>query len=308
MNTLLRNYEKYFTFRENMQEYFTHRHHEGATPITQSTVSIVMTACNRSKQTLYTLQTIANSSYKDVQVIIVDDSDIDPILFETLTQFTMSIEFIEIKRPLKWWVNPCVNYNIGFAFIKGGYVIIQNAEVCHVGDPISHLVNTIQDKTYYVFDVHSTKGYAENEILYTYPQLTTDIYTTIEDSFQLWFHRTNEKESFFHFLTGMKKGTFDLFNGFSYDYSFGTYFDDNDLLLRIRAMSIEIKSICHVEHKCGGIHLYHALADDTHTKGRESNYLILHRKEILLKKHGFYFNILSKKEEYAKRVQFFLQR
>ena len=38
-----------------------------------------MTVSNRSNQTYFTLQTIQNSSYKAIQLIIVDDSDKDPI-------------------------------------------------------------------------------------------------------------------------------------------------------------------------------------------------------------------------------------
>jgi wyosine [tRNA(Phe)-imidazoG37] synthetase (radical SAM superfamily) len=47
--------------------------------ITNKTLSIIMTACNRSKQTYFTLQSINNSSFKEIQIIIVDDSDVDPI-------------------------------------------------------------------------------------------------------------------------------------------------------------------------------------------------------------------------------------
>jgi hypothetical protein len=53
-------------------------------PIYDNTISIVMTASNRSKQTYFTLKTIEKCSFKNVQLIIVDDSDIDPIKKEEL--------------------------------------------------------------------------------------------------------------------------------------------------------------------------------------------------------------------------------
>jgi glycosyltransferase involved in cell wall biosynthesis len=93
-----------------------------------------MTACNRSKQTYFTLQTIQNSSHKAIQIILVDDSDSDPIAKEELEKYPFYIDFISIKMQNKKWVNPVVNYNIGFEYIRGSKVVIQNAEVCHVGD------------------------------------------------------------------------------------------------------------------------------------------------------------------------------
>jgi glycosyltransferase involved in cell wall biosynthesis len=103
-------------------------------PITAETISIVMTACNRSKQTYFTLQTIQNSSHKAIQIILVDDSDAEPITKEELEKYPFYIDFISIKMQNKKWVNPVVNYNIGFEYIRGSKVVIQNAEVCHVGD------------------------------------------------------------------------------------------------------------------------------------------------------------------------------
>ena len=60
-------------------------------PITEETISIIMTACNRSRQTYFTLKTIQNSSHKAIQVIIVDDSDKDRITKEELEKLSQSL-------------------------------------------------------------------------------------------------------------------------------------------------------------------------------------------------------------------------
>ena len=107
--------------------------------IYDDTISIIMTSCNRSKQVYYTLKTIEKCTFKNIQVILVDDSDIDPIKKEELDKYPFYIDFIVIKKENKNWINPVINYNIGFKFIKGGNIILQNAEVCHVGDVISYI-------------------------------------------------------------------------------------------------------------------------------------------------------------------------
>ena len=46
-------------------------------------ISIVMTAYNRKKQLLFTLETINKSTYKNIEIIIVDDCSIDSERFDT---------------------------------------------------------------------------------------------------------------------------------------------------------------------------------------------------------------------------------
>ena len=57
--------------------------------INNNAVSIVMTASNRSKQTYFTLQSMLKSKCKNIQIIIVDDSDIDPININILNIITI---------------------------------------------------------------------------------------------------------------------------------------------------------------------------------------------------------------------------
>jgi hypothetical protein len=52
--------------------------------------------CNRSKQVYYTLKTIEKCTFKNIQVILVNDSDIDPIKKEELKKYPFYIDFIII--------------------------------------------------------------------------------------------------------------------------------------------------------------------------------------------------------------------
>ena len=127
----------------------------------ENIISIIMTTYNRSIQTYFTIDTILKSSYKNIQIILVDDSTYDLVSIEKLEQYDIHIELVRIKN--KFWINPCINYNIGFKYIKGGKIIIQNAEVCHIGDVINYVTTNIGDNTYHAFNVYSLQGQREND-------------------------------------------------------------------------------------------------------------------------------------------------
>ena len=76
MQSLLANKDAIFELKKKVEEkdaYLSDHVEIPNIPINAETISIVMTACNRSRQTYFTLQTIQNSSHKAIQVIIVDD-------------------------------------------------------------------------------------------------------------------------------------------------------------------------------------------------------------------------------------------
>ena len=95
MQTLLENKEKIFKIKKKVDEKDASLYDHMVIPnipITEETISIVMTASNRSNQTYFTLKTILNSSFKKIHVIIVDDSDEDPIIKEELEKYPFYIE------------------------------------------------------------------------------------------------------------------------------------------------------------------------------------------------------------------------
>jgi len=241
--------------------------------ITPDTISIVMTSHNRSRQVYYTLKTISNSSHKNVQVILVDDSTVDPVDVHTLRKYPFYIDFIQINRDNKYWKNPCVNYNIGFEYIKGDIVVIQNGEVCHVGDVLNKLKtgDGIQDDQYYVFDVTGCKNYDVNEKIYKIDRLSTDIYAQ-QSLWQVWYQHHRAANRSLHFLVALTANTFRRVEGFSYDYSFVSWYDDDDFLLKIKTLGIAIVLIPNETEKVGGIHLFHTGASNTSgavTRGKE---------------------------------------
>ena len=97
MQTLISNKDTIFEIKNKVDQLdsslFIHYNYPNI-PIYNDTISIVMTSSNRSKQAYHTLQTIEKCLFKHVHVIIVDDSDIDPIKKECINGYAFHIDLI----------------------------------------------------------------------------------------------------------------------------------------------------------------------------------------------------------------------
>jgi len=281
MQSLISNKSKIFEIIEKVENFdssmISHYCYPNI-PIYDNTISIVMTSSNRSEQVYYTFKTIEKASFKNIHIILVEDSDVDPIIHSMINGFAFYIDLVVIRKENKNWINPLVNYNIGFKFIKGSKVIIQNSEVCHIDDVIGWVSKYITDNNYYSFDVKAINSFESNREIYKINNLTIDIYSK-EHLFRLdepWYHGRNNITNY-HFLTAMTKTTFDLIKNFSYDYTFGINYDDNDFLLKIKSKNINIINLFHNEYNLGGIHLFHT-SSYLKWNGVESNYEIFNKK------------------------------
>lgn len=246
-----------------------------------NTISIVMTACNRSVQTYFTLDTIAKSSYKNVQIIIIDDSTSDYVLIENLQHYNLHIELINIKN--KFWVNPCVNYNIGFKHIKGGRVIIQNAEVCYIkGDILSYTINIIKNDEYHSFDVFALNDIEQNKLLYKN--------NNINGLKGIWYQHHIHNNRFYHFLVAMTIDTFNKIGGFDIDYSIGVDYDDNALVRRVKNRGIKLVN---VQNLYMGVHQWHGQTGcGSHSKNI-NNEPLWHCKNDYYDRHNIFLDLTT---------------
>lgn len=259
--------------------------------ITDESTSIIMTTSNRSKQTYFTLQSMLKSKNKNIQIIIVDDSDIDPLNVNILKNYPYYIDLIVIKRENKNWVNPVVNYNIGFKFIQGDKIVIQNAEVCHIGDPLDFINNNIEKNNYYVFDVKSVNNLESNEEIYKSDIADINIYD--KPFFHIWYQHVVHHNRNLHFFTAMMRETFKNVIEFSYDYAFGIDFDDDDFLLKITSNDIKIINVEYDKYKMGGIHLYHEKAQFSWGHNKISNKEIFDNKKQYYEINKTYINYID---------------
>lgn len=293
MNRLSENLSKLLEVKSlcisHVPKYATHTYVNNH-DITDATISIIMTSSNRSKQVYYTLSTFLHSTFKDIHVVLVDDSNVDPVSLDNLNKFPFAIDFIQINKANKFWINPCVNYNIAFQYIKGSKVVLQNSEVCHVGDVLSYVHTSIKDNEYSVFDVHSCNNYSSNDVIYSiHDALTIEIFKA--GIFSWWYQHSIQGNRQLHFLSAFTTHTFNKFKGFSLDYAFSADYDDNDLLLLIKSKGINVYSISHETSMVGGIHLYHTLSGIAWTQ-KTSNESLFHKKNEFCAKHiGEYLEV-----------------
>lgn len=252
-------------------------------------ISIIMTASNRSKQTYFTLQTISKSSISNIHIVLIDDSTIDKIHEDQLKCYEkLSIDFIEINTSEKCWINPCINYNIGFQYIKCPVIILQNAEVCHIGDVCENVLQNISDNKYLIFDVAVSNSFEQNENIY---KINYDFDSFYNYSNWNWYQHYNHNNRMFHFMTAFTKQAFDKLGGFSTDYFSQGSYDDDDFLLKVRALNLNIINIKCDESKCMGIHQFHQPSSSVWERETYINRQIFELKKKYYESHNQYKNI-----------------
>lgn len=263
-------------------------------------ISIVMTTYNRVKQTLFTLSIINDLQQLkkyNIQIIIVDDSDYS--IVDKLYNYNKNIQinYIHIDRTKKIWINPCINYNIGFKYISGEKIIIQNSEVCYVGDIVDFVDKSVMNDKYYVFDVKASLSLETNENIYNYYNSKDfDINIYNKSFFSNWYQNSKNKNYMMHFLVSITKETFSKIKGFDINYKNAIDYDDNDFLMKILYNNIKPVNICNIENKLGGIHLFHEKF--FYNKNLPTNEKLFYKKLFIYNEYNIYIEDLNDFSKY----------
>jgi hypothetical protein len=244
-------------------------------------VSIIIGYYNRKKQLFYTLKTINNSSYKNIEIIIVDDCSDNPTDILNNSDFenlNMNIKLISIKKEEKTWINPCIGYNKGIIESTGDIIILQNAEVCHIGDCISYVINNLKLNDWVTFNCYGLNNFEDNEYIYSQNNnkviydyinniwkekndfsLLPGGNATFTDSVGGWLNHFLYNFTSYHYFGAIFRN--DLMNkmngGFDADYANGICFDDNDFIKRLIVNNFQFKTNTFSETEPFVIHLYH---------------------------------------------------
>lgn len=254
-------------------------------------ISIVMTHFNRISQLEQTLQSFAQYvNIYNFEVVVVDDGSDDVQKLENMMCLYMFASLHIILKKDKTWVNPVIAYNKGFECATGDIIIIQNAEIAHVGDVICSTINNISPNKYLVFSVFNSPTFFHNNLLSKMRHTGNEVkfckycdYSLLAQSgiycppkvihkWHGWLSHPIYNRRCFHFLSAVYKKVLTKMGGFDNKFAHGLNYDDDDFIMR---MSQSVESIEIVDPSvCYGVHQYHlpCSADDSLTNINKALY------------------------------------
>ena len=236
-------------------------------------ISIVTAYYNRRKLFHNTLKTIEQSKYKDlVEVIVVDDNSRENERIDDFPDlFKLDIKVIRVEQKDKWWINPCIPFNMAFKEVKNEIVLIQNPECMHFGEIIEHTLNTIQDNMYLSFAAYSVDSLNQekiNKVNFDSPTAKNQIGKIITplrdgpllaDGTNAWYNHSKWRPETLHFCNAIMKKDLDDLGGFDERFATGFAWDDSEFNWRVRIikkMNVVIADRPFVIHQFHGVSNY----------------------------------------------------
>ena len=266
-------------------------------------ISIVMAYYNRKEQLEFTLKTIADSNYKNKEVIIVDDASDDDQRIESLVNnfLNLDIKIIRINEIDKKHINSCIPYNVGIKNASGEIIVIQNPEVCHIGDCLTLIAMTLKENEWLTFNCYGLGTFNDNkELISLYSKTSKKIediksfidikykgagnsanFTTEIDNIGGWLNHHKWFYRPYHYLGAIKKDTLDkIGGGFCELYKDGFCAEDDDFLATLIYHNIKFKTPNFNELLPFAIHLRHKSSSNSFNKNekRAINFNILKQR------------------------------
>lgn len=212
-------------------------------------ISIVTAYYNRKKLFLNTLLRLQNSSFKDFEVIVVDDGSNEENRLEDLEAEFHFLKVIRLDPKNKWYINSCIPFNIGFRAAKGDIVIIQNPECTHYGDIMNYVYHNLKLNDYISFGAYSLDKSTTDAINKTNAAFLESLQIPFYekaisyDGEAGWYNHSIYRPKGFHWCTAIYKADLDALGGFDERFALGVAFDDNELLARIQKKEMNFRII-----------------------------------------------------------------
>ena len=221
-------------------------------------ISIVTAYHNRRSQFINTLNSITLEKYNsDLEIVVVDDNSDDDNKIDDINELfpSLDIKLIEIKPEEKWWINPCVPFNIGFKESTGDVIIIQNPECLHMGEIIQATEKLIEDNKYLVFGCYSISPQETNSINNlefdnNYRENISNIISPLKNrkafdgKNSAWYQHSRYRPELLHFCSAMtRKDLLDDLGGFDERFAKGIAKDDREFVLRVRRKRMKIVQV-----------------------------------------------------------------
>ena len=236
-------------------------------------ISIVSTFFNRRGQLIATLKSIQRSSVKDFEFIVVDDGSDEDHRIEDLVGEFKFLEVIRVEPQDKWYRNPCIPYNLGFAASRGDKIIIQNSECLHLSDILFDVQNTLDEQSYLSYGVYSVDPYTTSRIIKDdsgdlRSLIYFDNYRGPMNGENCWYNHGIYRPCAFHFCNAISRANLIKLNGFDEDYAPGICYDDNEFLFRVKNLGLDIN----FRNDYIAVHQYHENFNYNKSDSRDLEY------------------------------------
>lgn len=248
-------------------------------------ISIVMAYYNRKTQFIHTLRSINQSKHKNIELIVVDDNSDPSHSLDDLAKQYPFFKLIKISSKEKTHTNPCVPYNIGIRKATGDIIVLQNPECLHVGDIMTDITNSLDEKTYIAYSCYALSDDLTNKLYGLggeFEKIKAFVLSLPQKTFVLnnkygWYNHPVHRPMGYHFLSAITKENMNKLNGFDERYKDGLSYDDDELLERIKRLGLKITIPTHVF----AIHQFHSWFN---RDNNSSNFWeLVHKNENLLK-------------------------
>jgi glycosyltransferase involved in cell wall biosynthesis len=236
--------------------------------------SIVMPYYKRVYQLSATLVSLEHhySKRDDYEVVIVTDPKNDDRFDEVARDWASALPLAVVRgrvdRPV---YNPSPFFNQGAYEATGEYIVLTSPECFHLSDVLGGL----------------DEEFDRDPVAYVVCACDSGLRCSIDDrdfgSFRyehhMWYHKSNDRNTRYHFCSAMSRSLFVAMGGFDQDYADGIAYDDDDFRDRVEHAGIRFVLrddlvVVHQEH------------DRTHETMNSAQYLsrLNRNKELYAKK------------------------
>lgn len=222
-------------------------------------ISIVMAYRNRPQQLELTLKSIRRQGI-DVEIIIVDDGSILTEKADNVARKfpELDITVLYISEKERFWINPCVPFNVGIQKTKGDFIVLQSPECLHIGNVLEFSRRNISSGKYLCFSCYNLPKMSHGilhdflslsdsnldeqiRVLVPLEDSSTDLNTRRGDG--CWFNHPVYCPKNYHFLSVMSRENLEDLGGFDERYAEGYCWDDNEFLWRVRQKGLLVETV-----------------------------------------------------------------
>ncbi len=225
-------------------------------------VSVVVPTYRRPGQLRVCLEALAKQTLPGSwEVIVVDDGSSSDHIIQShhLKRFSFSIKVIRVDPGSKTWINPVIPFNLGISHARGEWIILQNPEVCHVGDVCAYVAKA-DPRLYHVMRVwamnknSSIKDYRGVIIgKHGNPYKLAIARCTPKRWKGRWYSTPKSPRRAYHFCVAIHRTALNRIGGFNPAMAKGIWYDDDEFLLRVR----RVARVVFVGAPVMGVHQWH---------------------------------------------------